>query len=45
LQIKENWHRNGRVVRRIREAFQLALILLILNILVWLASIAGLTSG
>jgi hypothetical protein len=45
LQIKENWHRNGRVVRRMREAFQVALILLILNILVWLASIAGLASG
>jgi hypothetical protein len=42
LQIKENFHRNGRIVRRMREAFQLALILLVVNILVWLASIAGL---
>jgi hypothetical protein len=42
LRIKDDWHNNGRVVRRMREAFQLALILLVVNILVWLASIAGL---
>jgi len=42
LRIKENFHQNGRIVRRMREAFQLALILLIVNILVWLASIGGL---
>ena len=42
LQIKENFQKNGRIVRRMREAFQLALILLVVNILVWLASIAGL---
>jgi hypothetical protein len=41
LRIKDDWHGNGRIVRRMREAFQLALILLVLNILAWLASIAG----
>ena len=41
LQIKVEFQRNGRVVRRMREAFQLALILLLLNILAWLFSIAG----
>jgi hypothetical protein len=40
LRIKADWHRNGRIVRRLREAFQLALVLL-LNILAWLFSIAG----
>jgi uncharacterized membrane protein len=44
LQIKADWHRNGRIVRRMREAFQLALILLLLNILAWLFSIARLPS-
>jgi uncharacterized membrane protein len=42
LRIKADWHRNGRVVRRLREAFQLALVLLLLNILAWLFSIARL---
>ena len=41
LRIKADWHRNGRIVRRLRESFQLALILLLLNILAWLFSIAG----
>jgi hypothetical protein len=40
LRIKADWQRNGRIVRRLREAFQLALILLLLNILAWLLSIA-----
>jgi hypothetical protein len=40
LRIKDDWTRNGRVVRRIREAFQLALILLLAQILVWFLSIA-----
>jgi uncharacterized membrane protein len=44
LRIKADWHRNGRVVRRLREAFQLALVVLLLNILAWLFSIAGLPS-
>jgi hypothetical protein len=41
LRIKEDWHRNGRIVRRLREVFQLALVLLVLEILVWMFSIAG----
>jgi hypothetical protein len=44
LQIKADFRSNGRVVRRMREAFQLALILLLLNILAWLFSIAGIGS-
>jgi hypothetical protein len=44
LRIKVDWHRNGRIVRRMREAFQLALILLLINILAWLFSIARLPS-
>ena len=41
LRIKDDWHSNGRIVRRLRETFQLALILLVLEILVWMFSIAG----
>ena len=41
LRIKADWHRNGRIVRRLREAFQLALVLPLRNILAWLFSIAG----
>jgi hypothetical protein len=41
LRIKD-WHSNGRIVRRLREAFQLALVLLVLEILVWMFAIAGL---
>jgi hypothetical protein len=41
LRMKADWHRNGRIVRHLREALQLALILLLLNILAWLFSIAG----
>jgi len=37
---QDDWTRNGRIVRRIREAFQLALILLLAQILVWFLSIA-----
>jgi uncharacterized membrane protein len=44
LRIKADWHRNGRVVRRLREAFQLALVLLLVNIVAWLMSIAGMPS-
>jgi hypothetical protein len=44
LRIKADWQRNGCIVRRMREAFQLALILLLLNILAWLYSIARLPS-
>jgi hypothetical protein len=40
LRIKADWMRNGRIVRRLREAMQVALILLLAEIIVWLVSIA-----
>ena len=40
LQIKADWQQNGRLVRRLREALQVALILLLLEIVAWLLSIA-----
>jgi hypothetical protein len=40
LRINADWRRNGRIVRRLREALQLALILLLLEIVAWLVSIA-----
>jgi hypothetical protein len=42
LQIKQDWQNNGRIVRRLRGAFQLALVLLVAEILVWMFAIAGL---
>ena len=39
LRIKSDWQRNGRTVRRLREALQLALILLLVEIAAWLFSI------
>jgi hypothetical protein len=42
LQIKHDWRENGRIVRRLREALQVALILLLLEIVAWLFSIAEL---
>jgi hypothetical protein len=44
LQIKADWQANGRIVRRLREALQVALILLIAEIVAWLFSIAGLAA-
>jgi len=41
LQITQDWAHNGRVVRRLREALQVALVLLLLQILAWYLSIAG----
>jgi hypothetical protein len=41
LEIKADWQRNGRIVRRLREALQVALILLLLEIATWLVSIAN----
>jgi hypothetical protein len=35
-----NWQQNGRIVRRLREALQLALILLLCEIVAWFVSIA-----
>jgi hypothetical protein len=40
LRIKADWVRNGRIVRRLREAMQVALVLLLAEIIVWLVSIA-----
>ena len=40
LQIKSDWQQNGRIVRRLREALQLALIILLLEIVAWFVSIA-----
>lgn len=42
LQIKADWKANGRIVRRLREALQIALLLLA-EIVAWLFSIAGLS--
>jgi hypothetical protein len=44
LQIKSDWKQNGRIVRRLREALQLALILLLFEIVAWFISIAELSS-
>jgi hypothetical protein len=41
LRLKGYQQRNQRIIRRIREAFQLSLILLLLEILAWLLSIAA----
>jgi hypothetical protein len=40
LRIKADWQSNGRLVRRMRQAFQLALVLLLLDLLAWLLAIA-----
>jgi hypothetical protein len=40
LRMKADGVRNGRIVRRLREAMQVALILLLAEIVVWLVSIA-----
>jgi len=40
LRIRDDWHRNGLIIHRLREAFQLALVLLVLEILVWMFAIA-----
>jgi hypothetical protein len=41
LRIKDDWQRNGLVIRRLREAFQLALVLLLAEIMAWMFSIAS----
>ena len=41
LQIKADFHRNGRIVRRLRELLQIALVALLGEILAWMLSIAG----
>jgi hypothetical protein len=42
LRAKHDWRDNGRIVRRLRLAFQIALVLLVVEILVWLFSISSL---
>jgi hypothetical protein len=42
VQAKDDWRRNGRIVRRLRETFQVALVLLLFEIATWMFSIAGL---
>jgi hypothetical protein len=42
LQLKSYMESNGRLIRRTREALQLAFMLLLLEIVAWLLSIAGL---
>jgi len=42
LRIKADWAANGRLVRRMREAFQVALVLLLLDLVAWLLAIANL---
>jgi hypothetical protein len=41
LRAKADWQQNGRIVRRLREATQLALILLLVEIIAWMFSIGG----
>ncbi|HEX8859986.1 MAG TPA: hypothetical protein VGC06_13020 [Actinomycetes bacterium] len=41
VRLKRYQQRNQRIIRRIREAFQLSLILLLFEIVAWLLSIAG----
>jgi hypothetical protein len=43
VRIKADWQRNGRIVRRLREALQIALVLLLVEIAAWLFSIGGLS--
>jgi hypothetical protein len=41
LRIKADWQRNGRIVRRLREMLQIALVVLLAEILAWMLSIAS----
>ena len=40
LRIKADAHRNGQLLRRMRETFQLALVLLLLDLIAWLLAVA-----
>src|SRR3954454_19334704 len=40
LRAKADWRSNGQIVHRLRQAFQVALVLLVLEILAWMFSIA-----
>ena len=43
LQIEVDFRSNGRTVRRMRVAFEYALVMLLINILAWLTSIASMS--
>jgi hypothetical protein len=45
LRLKDYQQHNRRIIRRIREAFQLSLVLLLFEILAWLFSIAGMRAS
>jgi uncharacterized membrane protein len=45
LRIKAEWHANGRLVKRMREAFQAALILLLLDLVAWLLAVASVSAS
>jgi hypothetical protein len=45
LRIKADWQANGRIVRRMREAFEVALVLLLLDLLAWLFAVAQLSGS
>ena len=42
LRAKDDWRHNGRIVHRLRQTFQVALVLLLFEIATWMFSIAGL---
>ena len=42
LRAKADWRQNGRIVHRLRQTFQVALVLLLFEIATWMFSIAGL---
>jgi hypothetical protein len=41
VRLKADWRHNGQIVRRMREALQIALLALIAMMLAWMVSIAG----
>jgi hypothetical protein len=41
LRIKQDFANNGRIVKRLRETFQVALVLLLAEIMAWMLSIAA----
>jgi hypothetical protein len=41
LQAKEDWRSNGQIIHRLRESFQVALVLLVIEIMAWMFSIAN----
>jgi hypothetical protein len=44
LRVEDDRERNGRIIRRLREALQVALVLLLAEILAWLFSISQVTT-